>query len=335
MDPKPSLETGMELPPSVETPNNAPETKEKEPAPSLLPGTETERQEKSREVGFDNSPEARVRDVLSLAGSGLSAEQGSQLATMLASENSVSTQQLEQFFPDPKDRREWAKTLATTLESKVKASGFVERVKLFFTKTNAHTNERAMLLARALQWQGEQSGRQDIRVLYPASGEDTIDVLRTVGNTPLEQVTCVTDADRPFQQALQKVEKQGKKAEAVTSYLGEAMKADKEGNIAVPEGSADCLLVDASGVGALMETQKEFGDARLTDTINRLVPEGGTIVAIKAISMGSNVAKNDTTIRAFISRLPPGEYRFVAETGDGFIIQRVKKEKAALEQQAA
>ena len=165
MDPKPSLETGMELPPSVETPNNAPETKEKEPAPSLLPGTETERQEKSREVGFDNSPEARVRDVLSLAGSGLSAEQGSQLATMLASENSVSTQQLEQFFPDPKDRREWAKTLATTLESKVKASGFVERVKLFFTKTNAHTNERAMLLARALQWQGEQSGRQDIRVL--------------------------------------------------------------------------------------------------------------------------------------------------------------------------
>lgn len=260
-------------------------------------------------VEWKDTSDVRLHDVLDIAFPELTPDQCSAATDIAQRGDRIAFDALADTITDSRLRREVIKASALALNRGITGASLIDRVRIFFAPQRA--NAPGIGLARALRWLGANTGRTDLRVVYPASGSDRTGFLDHIGRSPVSSVDCVTGTGPHG--ADERARIAGKNAREI---IGNFNAAITDGQI--PPESVDCLALDSTGIAALSNNELD-PDAFVASIRRTLAPGGIAVVTLAGDMVVAGLAEHA------LNNLPPEEFQYIGAHGDTIrIIERKK-----------
>lgn len=284
------------------------ETSETPPTNASVERTDTP----ERSHPWESTTDATITASIDISARDCTPEQRDAIRAAVDGEEQIPLGAIEEITGDAARARRLAKLLAVESGKSVHFPSLTDYLLYHtITPTESRTGVGA---ARALRWFSETTGRRDLRVTYPASGADRTKFLDHLSAAPVASVDCVT-AEGP-QGADTKVRSQGIDARLIRKYWGDAV---RDGDL--PSHGTDCLLLDYSGAGVIVDVTG--GTIHLNaDALDRVLAPHSVIVAT-----GGYLSSRPTAIRDALLQLPADRYRFVGtHSSDVYIVERFESD---------
>jgi len=308
-------------------------------APENIPEAEnidkeiTPEEKAFKEHGFDFSVEVQARGLLEHVAPNLNESQLATLHELIKNIEDISLSKIMEIIPDENQALKIAKAIGNNLNRRIACTGFKEKWKYYWSESESLY--RPMLVTESMKWLGAKLGKEDLRILYPASGDDVIGALKMIGRAPVAKVDCVTLGDRGAgAPTVKRANEQGVAAEVFVKDLGQAIEEDLKPN------SYDCILMDLSGLGVLqmaamgdmkgVEGYKGISDPRLEDKIvekfSNLLTENGSGMFLKVTSMGGSNTQGfgASEVENFVKSLEASGFETIYNSDVGTLVQKKK-----------
>ncbi|MEI7741384.1 MAG: hypothetical protein WCJ29_02665 [bacterium] len=197
-----------------------------------------------KEHGFDYSVEVQARGMFEHIAPSLDKSESAALLELVKNNEEIPLSKIMEIISDKNLALKLAKAIGSNLNRLVVCTGFKEKWKYYWSE--AESLYRPMLVAESLKWLGEKTGKNNLKLLYPASGDDNIGALTMIGQAPVAKVDCVTLDDMGAgAPAVKRANDQGVAAEVFVKDFSRAIKEDIKPN------DYDCVIMDMSGIGVL------------------------------------------------------------------------------------
>ncbi|MBI2482823.1 hypothetical protein HYV74_01435 [Candidatus Uhrbacteria bacterium] len=276
-----------------------------EASPSRAKETIFTAERAEHDVSWDESPEAVFRDALALLAPELTPAQTDALTQELSHE-SPTLDAIRAIVHDAALARRIGKCSDQYLGRPVLVHGIWEQLR--YGATTSGMTDTGLGLRRALAWQSANTHRTDLRVTYPASGADATGFLDHLTGAPIAHLDCVT-AGGP-QGADRKAASQDIDTTLVKSTIQQALEQQRI-------APADCVVLDSSGFGVLMDLADP---TVLAGALDRLVVPGGILVTTSGY-----LGAGRESVKHVLTQLPPERYRYVGHQGGNvFIVERTR-----------
>ncbi|MDO8463472.1 MAG: hypothetical protein Q7S96_04365 [bacterium] len=254
-----------------------------------------------RAVPWEDTPEVRLRDALDILAPEIPQELRERTRDVALTGEHTDLDALKDLVGDGALARRIATLAEKSADRKTIGGSFVDTVLRVFEEHGF--TENSFAVARALRWLGAQTGRTDLRVVYPASGGDASRMLDHIDRAPVASVDCVTTGGP--QGADVKARAKGREARLIKKTLDVAI---ADGDLAA--GSADAILLDTTGVSVTHE--------HAFRAVDHLLAPGGIIIATAVGYMSE-----PSTVRQVLTGLSADRYRLVGRSGSAYIIERI------------